>query len=106
MCSPELLELWRERVVAAEHSGTTAKQWCVQHDIRPNLFYYWKHQLSRVQNNVRSADWLPAVVNEGPVERVHDSITLRVAGAVIEVASGFNPTLLRAVVLALGSEQC
>jgi len=106
MCSSELLELWRERVAAVEQSGATAKQWCQEHGIRPNLFYYWKHQLSRVQNDVPKADWLPAVVNERLAERGQDSITLRVAGAVIEVNSGFNPALLRAVVLALESEQC
>ena len=105
MCSPELLDLWRERVVAMQQSGTSAKQWCEQNGIRPNLFYYWKHQLSRVQNDVPKTDWL-AVVNEPLVERGQDSITLKVAGAVIEVNRGFNPALLRAVVLALGSEQC
>ena len=106
MCSPELLELWRERVAAVKQSGMTAKQWCEQHGIRPNLFYYWKHQLSRVQNDVPKTDWLPAVVNEQVAERGQDSITLRVSGGVIEVSSGFNPKLLRAVVTALGSEQC
>jgi transposase-like protein len=106
VCSPELLELWRERVAAAQQSGTTAKRWCEQNGISRNLFYYWKHQLSRVQNDVPKADWLPAIVNEQLIKRGQDSITLRVAGAVIEVSSGFNPTLLRAVVLALGSEQC
>jgi transposase-like protein len=106
VCSPELLELWRERVAAVEQSGTTAQAWCQQNGIRPNLFYYWKHQLSRIHNNVPKADWLPAVVNEQLAERAQDNITLRVSGVVIEVSSGFNPALLRAVVLALGSEQC
>jgi len=106
MCNPELLELWRDRVTAAQQSGTTAKQWCEENGISRNLFYYWKHQLSRVQNDVPKADWLPAVVNEQLAERGQGSITLRVAGVVIEVNSGFNPALLRAVVLALRSEQC
>jgi hypothetical protein len=106
MCSPDLLELWRERIAAVQHSGITAKQWCQQNAIRPNLFYYWKHQISRVQNDVPKMDWIPAVVNEQPAQCGQDSITLRVAGVVIEVSSGFNPALLRAVVLALGSEQC
>ena len=106
MCSPDLLELWRERVASAQQSGTSAKQWCEQNGIRPNLFYYWKHCLSRGQNEASETDWLPAVVSELPGERQQDCVTLRVAGAVIEVHHGFNPTLLRAVVLALGAEQC
>lgn len=106
MCSPDLLDLWRERVAAVQQSGISAKEWCHQNGIRPNLFYYWKHQLSRVRNEVPKTDWLPAVVNEQFTEFGQGSITLRVAGVEIEVNSGFNPELLRAVVLALGSEQC
>ena len=108
MCNPELLELWRERVLAVKQSGISAREWCQQNGIRPNLFYYWKHQISRVEGDVPKADWIPAVVadNKQLADCRQDSITLRVAGAVIEVGSGFNPALLRAVVLALGSEQC
>lgn len=106
MSSPELLDLWRERVAAMQQSGTSAKHWCEQNGISPNLFYYWKHHLSRVHNDVPKTDWLPAVVTEQITERGQDSINLRVAGVVIEVSSGFNPGLLRAVVLALGPEQC
>jgi transposase-like protein len=100
------LELWRERVAAVQQSGTTAKQWCQRNGIRPNLFYYWKHQLSRVQNDFPKADWLPAVVCEQIGEHQQVSITLRIGAAVIEVHGGFDPKLLRDVVLALGSEQC
>lgn len=106
MVRSDLLELWRERVAAAQQSGTSAKHWCEQNGISANLFYYWKHCLSRGQKDARETDWLPAVVCEQPSERQQDCVTLTIAGAVIEVHSGFNATLLRAVVLALGSEQC
>lgn len=106
MCNPESLDLWRERALAIRQSGLTAKEWCEQNGIRPNLFYYWKHQISRAEGYVPKADWLPVVVNKQYVDHGQDSITLKVAGAVIEIHSGFNPALLRAVVLALGSEQC
>ena len=109
MASSDSLELWRERVAAMQQSGTSAKQWCEQNGISANLFYYWKHCLLRGQKDARETDWLPAVVCDrvvAPEQRQQDSVTLRVAGAVIEVHHGFNPKLLRDVVLALGSEQC
>ena len=106
MTNSDLLDLWRARLAAKEESGLTARAWCAQNGISPNLFYYWKHCLLRGQKESRETDWLPAVVCEQVGEREQDSVTLRVAGAVIEVHHGFNPTLLRDVVLALRSEQC
>jgi hypothetical protein len=106
MEKPDHIELWRSRIAAKEESGLSARAWCAQNEISANLFYYWKHRVSRGQKDARETDWLPAVICEQSSERQQDCVTLRIAGAVIEVHCGFNPTLLRDVVLALGSEQC
>jgi len=103
---PDYIELWRARIAAKEESGLTASAWCAQNGIKPNLFYYWKHMVTRGKLAARETEWLPAVVCEQASERQQDFITLRIGATVIEVHGGFSPTLLRDVVLALGAQQC
>jgi len=103
MCSSESLELWRERVAAVQQSGSSATQWCRENGIRPNLFYYWKHQVSRAESVVPDTQWLQTVGTEGTDEQAQVFITIKIAGAVIEVHSGFSPDLLRSVVQTLRS---
>jgi len=109
MASSGSLELWSERVAAAQQSGMSAKHWCEQNGISVNRFYAWKHSLSQSQKDSSEPGWLSALVCDRVVTHEQceqECILVRVAGAVIEVHHGFNPTLLREVVLALGSEQC
>ena len=80
--------------------------WCAQNGIPVNLFYYWKHMVSRGKLAARKTEWLPAVVCEQLGASQQDFITLRIGATVIEVHGGFNPALLREVVAALGSQQC
>jgi transposase-like protein len=111
MRNPDLEALWRDRFLSVEQSGTSAKQWCNDNGISASLFYYWKHQLTRVRidNGISEVDWLPAVINEPNITNVkanQDTTTLSIAGATIEIGSGFNPSLLRHIVPALGSPSC
>ena len=103
-------EFWRKRLIAAEQSGLTVKDWCKQNHVERRSYYEWKRRLSpaavSASADVSATDWLPVSVQEPDTASANGCITIRVAGAVIDVHGGFNPTLLRAVVLALGPEQC
>ena len=102
-------ELWRSRIAAMEESGLSAKAWCEQNGVTVNHLYYWKHCLSRADRDATKTEWLPAVIcNDALVQRQDSGgcIVVKIAGAEIEVRPGFNTSLLRSVVLALGAEQC
>lgn len=102
-------ELWRARFTQSEASGLTAKAWCEQNGIRPNLYYYWKHAISRRDNPAEGSNWLPAVLcdeSAADVQPGKGSIVIRVAGAEIEVHNGCTPELLRTALLALGERPC
>ena len=106
--STELAELWRGRIAAVEASGLSAKAWCEQNGIKANLYYFWKHTLSR-RNPTTGSGWLPGFLcDEGTVDAQpgNGSIVVKVAGAEIEVHNGCSPELLRIVLLALGERPC
>jgi len=103
------LELWRGRIAAKEASGLSARAWCAQNGITPNLFYSWKHSLSRMEKPAAGSMWLPAILcDEGVAADPggEGCIVVRVGGAEIEVHNGCNLELLRCVLHALGAQPC
>ena len=132
----QLVEVWRERIRAAKTCGTTIKSWCERSGFSLNQYYHWSQKLrsqdlsrsdeatsptgrgpgrrcraSRVaQAPIRAggcppADWLPLARSGEPDSRIA-CLTVRIAGAEIDVRPGFDASLLRSAVLALGGKPC
>ena len=103
-----LAQLWRERLDEYSESGKSVQEWCGFNGIPIYQYYYWRRRLASL--NTRSADtgsWLAAeVVDSSSAPFASGGVTIRIAGAAIELTPGFDPDLLRAVVRALAEDPC
>jgi hypothetical protein len=105
MSNETLLAEWRERFDDYSRSGLSVSSWCAANDIPLHRYYYWRRRLScdpaTPTKSVKTCevDWLGLSVS-GAVS-APSVLPVRVGTAVIDVAPGFDPALLRAVVSAL-----
>jgi hypothetical protein len=108
MSHPERLQEWRERLQDYAQSEMTVQAWCDFNRISLHQYYYWRRRLApaKPQKCVSPRFVAVEVVDTTPLPRAPGGITLRIAGAAIEVAADFDPGLLRAVVSALASPGC
>ena len=95
---------WRERLVERSDSGLSVHEWCVLHNIPEHRYYYWRTRLSASKPVISQSvvvDWisLPKVTK---ASGQRSTLTVRVGAAAIDIAHGFDPALLCAVVSALG----
>jgi hypothetical protein len=89
---------WQEWLADCARSGLGVQRWCAAHDIPEHRFYYWRCKLSTaVEVLEQDVEWLAL-----PTDASH-KLTVRVGAASIDIAAGFDPSLLRAVVDALAA---
>ena len=69
---------------------------------------YWKRRLAAMppQPSVNQTWMAVNVVAPTPVPLTSGGVTVRIAGAAIELTPGFDPGMLRAVVTALAARPC
>lgn len=86
---------WQERLKDHQESGMSVKDWCLSEGVSTATYYYWRKRACEDQvggSAPQSAGWVPVIVNEpAPGSRV---LTLRVGRVSVEVASGFDASLL------------
>ena len=116
-----LAQLWRKRLDEISRSELTIEKWCKLNKTTPRQYGYWRKKLgSKVKQRVRPTEWMavemtepqpcPALPSVAPPSVAPPSVAppsrliLHIAGAEVAIDSGFDPVLLRAVVLALGSQ--
>lgn len=46
----EDIQIWKERIQAAEKSGLSIKAWCEQAGVRKNKYFYWRKKISELDN--------------------------------------------------------
>jgi hypothetical protein len=102
-----LAQEWRDRLEDFAQSEMTVQQWCDFNAIPVPQYYYWRRRLATPKTDHHEhSTWMALSVVETPTVPTPSPLTLRIAGAEIEVASGFDPSLLRAVVGALATPSC
>jgi hypothetical protein len=127
MSREALQEEWRERLEDFAVSDLTVQQWCDFNRVPVCQYYYWRRRLARktqepAQQPVQppeeaTGQWLALPVVEaqpvctpppiiGTPTCTPTPITLRIAGAEIDVTSGFDAALLREVVTVLRATAC
>jgi hypothetical protein len=42
---PEKRQLWEERIKNQNDSGLSIRRWCIEQQIEPRHYYYWKNRL-------------------------------------------------------------
>ena len=112
------IALWRKLLSSIVPGEMTVQQWCDQQGVSLHQYYYWRRRIAAAADektaeakpssrNARVRPWLAVkVVEPTAAPATSEKMTLRIAGAAIELQQGFDPALLRAVVEALGTAQC
>jgi hypothetical protein len=108
MSRQDLAQEWRERLDDFAQADTTIVEWCFFHRIPVHQFHYWKRRLAAEQPQTEATpQFIPvAVTQAAPTPAAATGVTVRIAGAAIEVVAGFDPATLRAVVIALSALPC
>jgi hypothetical protein len=98
---------WTERVSEWKASGRTAKEFAEGRDFKASTLVYWASCLrtgvggapraKKREPRIRMVRVVPAAT------RSEDAITIAVGTARVAVRAGFDPILLRQVVVALGA---
>jgi len=92
---------WQERLADCARSGLGVQRWCAVHNIPEHRYYYWRRKLmTEPELHKQDVQWLALPADDAT------KLTVRVGAAYIEVAAGFDQSLLRAVVGALELPQC
>jgi|HubBroStandDraft_6_1064221.scaffolds.fasta_scaffold650249_1 hypothetical protein len=115
----QLLELWRGHIEACRASGLQVTEYCKKHSLATRRYYYWKLRVERADKSsgekqtssgkalaLHVGQWLCVEPEAGQPAQKSDALTVRIGGAEIDVYSGFNASLLRSVVQALGTQPC
>jgi hypothetical protein len=104
----ELAQEWRERLEDFAHSEMTVQQWCDFNRVSIYQYYYWRRRLAAASaDKTANEGWMAVeIVDTPPLPTPSSGVSIRIAGAAIEVRPGFDPNLLRAVVRALASQPC
>ena len=93
------MALWAERVRACRSSGRTVKDWCKE---RGKTYYRWQKRLfemARQQQEGRFAEITPERVNR--VDGI--AVTVRVAGAEVDIRSDADAAIVETVLRVLKS---
>lgn len=108
MTREELAQVWRKRLDDFAQSGLSVRKWCERQGFSKNQYTYWRRRLADTAiGKAGGTAWLPVqVLPPSPTPTSPALLTLRIAGAEIDLTAGFDPSLLRAVVTALGSQRC
>ena len=96
------LALWAERVNACRNSGRTVKDWCKESNICEQTYYRWQKRLfemARQQQEGRFAEITPERVEH--VDGI--AVTVRVAGAEVDIRSGADAVTVETVLRVLKS---
>ena len=85
---------WSARLSAWHISGKSGAAWCRDNCIGYYQFQYWRKKLRRSGQPGKAGHFVPLKVSSTPLR-------LECNGIYLHVSSGFDPALLREVVLAL-----
>jgi len=94
-----LQAVWSERIQAYQASGQTMKAWCAEQNLTVHQLKYWLYKAQRKGPAASTTTFRPVTVLRPST--VPDSLHIQIGVARIEVRSGFEPELLRDVVVAL-----
>lgn len=93
---------WAARITECRGSGLTVKQWCSDHRISPQTYYRWQRRLFdmvKARQEVQFADVTP----ERPSSVGSAAVTVRVAGAEVDIHSGADAATVETVLRVLKS---
>ena len=90
---------WASRIEAFRASGMTQRQWAGEQGLSEDRVSYWYRKLGRPPESLVEPTWVPLTATTPDVS----SLRLRVGPVEIDVATGFDPQLLQAVIQTVAS---
>lgn len=96
---------WQSIIDDCEQSGLTQAEYCRQHQISPQRFYAWKHQLKMKQQsseNGKKGTFLQVALEQTTPE-LDSILRIQCHGVTIEVTQTTDPELFKRTVQWLGS---
>ncbi len=96
------LALWAERVSSCRNSDLSVRDWCKEHDICEQTYYRWQRKLYGIakaqQKQPSFAEITPTHITSGKA-----TVTVRTAGAEIDIQSGADEETVGMVLRVLRS---
>ena len=95
---------WQSIIEDWQQSGLTQADYCRQHQIKPQRFYAWKHQLKAKQNPInqhKPGTFLPVLL-EHPEPKKEPTLKVICQGAEIEITHTTDADLFKKAVHWLG----
>ena len=93
---------WAARIRSCRSSGLSVRQWCSEHQISPQTYYRWQRRLFdmvKAQQEVQFADVTPTQ----PVVVGGVAVTVRIAGAEVDIHNGADAATVETVLRILKS---
>jgi hypothetical protein len=103
-----IANVWGRLLKSFTPGEMTVGEWCDRQGVSKNQYFYWRRRLAAADaERSQSQRFVPVnIVDTTPTSTTTSGLTVHIAGAAIELQSGFDPALLRAVVQALGAPSC
>jgi hypothetical protein len=109
MKNESLRDEWQLRFEEFSCSEMTVGDWCRENLIPLHQFYYWRRKFAAdaAPSKSDASAWLAVDVREpAPNPTAPSGVSIRLGRAVVDVSAGFDSSVLRAVVAALGAAPC
>lgn len=95
-------EYWKRQIDSWQESGLSQSQYCRQNDLKDHLFFYWKKRIVKPEPATRFVSLNLGSVSETGTAKKSCPLRLVISdGIKIEVDAGFNPQLLRQLIIVL-----
>ena len=99
------LEQWTAIIRSRVESGMKVKDFCIQHDLSENAYYYWlrKIRAAAISEQEPSFAELPAPVEEPVSQADGDGVIIELGGARVRVSNACSRDTLSMVMEVLGN---
>ena len=93
---------WAARITECRNSGLSVREWCEANHLCTQTYYRWQKRLfemAQAQQEVRFAEVTPV----RPVACANVAVTVRIAGAEVDIHSGADAATVETVLRVLKS---
>jgi hypothetical protein len=100
---PEKRHRWQQHIDALKASGKTRKEYCKANQINSSTLDYWCRKLNpnpKKKRQRKERGWIPLRIRE---DGSASELDLRVGRVSIAVKPGFDPSLLKELLRAIGA---
>jgi len=95
-------DYWKRHIDSWQSSGLSQTEYCRQHDLKDHLFVYWKKRIVAPETAAKFVSLNLGSISENRAPQPACPLRLVVSnGLKVEVDAGFDPQLLRQLIIAV-----